>query len=168
MIIPGIRQIAYIPCDLLPQDLELVALSGGQPTITDLSFTPVLFVGDPMLELSDNNEHNGKNQSAKLSFTVPGSFAHRRVAFLVTTSSAVTLLVGSHDSIPAIATKSVTTAPNSKNAQEVSVELNAAVAWIKIEGEWHFSEAEHPVGYLPYRVITDQEIDGIVQRLKEK
>lgn len=166
MIIPGIRQIAYIPSEQLPQDLELVALSGGQPTITDLSFTPVLFVGDPLLELSDSNENYGNNQSAKLSFTVPGTFAHRRVAFLVTTSSALTLLIGSRDSIPTIATKQVTTAPQSKNAEEVSVELNAAVAWIKVEGEWHYSEADHPVGYMPYRVITDQEIDDIVQRLK--
>lgn len=167
MIIPGIRTIATIPCADLPADAELLALSGGQVSISGLAFTPVLFVGSPSLELSDSNEHNGTNRSAKLSFSVPGVFTPRRAAFLVTAASNLTLLIGSRDSIPAIATKSLSSDPATKNAEEVSVELNAAVAWIQIEGEWHQSEDMHPVGYQPWRVITEQEIDDIINRLKE-
>ena len=166
MIIPGIRTIASIPCADLPADAELLALSGGQVSISDLAFHPVLFVGSPTLELSDSNENNGTNRSAKLSFSVPGVFTSRRVAFLITAANGLTLLIGSRESAPAIATKSVTTDPATKNAEEVSVELNAAVAWIQIEGEWHYSEDMHPVGYQPWRVITDQEIDDIINRLK--
>lgn len=166
MIIPGIRTIATIPCADLPADAELLALSGGQVSISDLAFTPVLFVGSPSLELSDSNENNGTNRSAKLSFSVPGAFTPRRAAFLVTAASNLTLLIGSRDSIPAIATKSLSTDPANKNAEEVSVELNAAVAWIQIEGEWHHSEDMHPVGYQPWRVITEQEIDDIINRLR--
>lgn len=166
MIIPGIRTIASIPCADLPADAELLALSGGQVSISDLAFHPVLFVGSPTLELNDSNEHNGTNRSAKLTFSVPGVFTPRRVAFLITAASGLTLLIGSRESVPAIATKSVTTDPATKNAEEVSVELNAAVAWIQIEGEWHQSEDMHPVGYQPWRVITEQEIDDIINRLK--
>lgn len=166
MIIPGIRTIATIPCADLPADAELLALSGGQVSISDLAFTPVLFVGSPSLELSDSNKNNGTNRSAKLSFSVPGVFTPRRAAFLVTAASNLTLLIGSRDSIPAIVTKSLSTDPANKNAEEVSVELNAAVAWIQIEGEWHHSEDMHPVGYQPWRVITEQEIDDIINRLR--
>lgn len=166
MIIPGIRTIATIPCADLPADAELLALSGGQVSISDLAFTPVLFVGSPSLELSDSNKNNGTNRSAKLSFSVSGVFTPRRAAFLVTAASNLTLLIGSRDSIPAIATKSLSTDPANKNAEEVSVELNAAVAWIQIEGEWHHSEDMHPVGYQPWRVITEQEIDDIINRLR--
>lgn len=166
MIIPGIRTIASIPCADLPADAELLALSGGQVSISDLAFHPVLFVGSPSLELSDSNENNGTNRSAKLSFSVPGVFSPRRAAFLVTAANNLTLLIGSRDSIPAITTKSLSADPATKNAEEVSVELNAAVAWIQIDGEWHQSEDMHPVGYQPWRVITDQEIDDIINRLK--
>ena len=166
MIIPGIRTIASIPCADLPADAELLALSGGQVSISDLAFHPVLFVGSPTLELSDSNEHNGTNRSAKLTFSVPGVFTPRRVAFLITAASGLTLLIGSRESVPAIATKSVTSDPSTKNAEEVSVELSGAMPWIQIEGEWHQSEEYHPVGFQPWRVITDQEMDDIINRLK--
>jgi hypothetical protein len=166
MIIPGIRTISFISCDQLPADAELTAMAGGQVSISDLLFTPAIFCGSPSLELSDSNENNGTNRSAKLTFTVPGLFTHRRVAFLITTSHGLTLLIGSRDCVPAIATKAVTTDPSTKNAEEVSVELSGAMPWIQIEGEWHQSEEYHPVGFQPWRVITDQEIDDIINRLK--
>lgn len=168
MRIPGIQTIAYIDAAQITQDMELSALSGLAPDITALSFTPVLFVGEPTLELSDSNEHNGTNHQATLNFSVPYRFTPRRVAFILTAASGAIYLLGSQSFIPAISTKDTTAGPGTANLQQVTVELSAPVAWIQVDGEGIYLDTPAPVGYEHWRPMTSEEIDEIINSIKPK
>ena len=166
MRIPGIQTIAYIACHNLGSELELDALSGMTPDITPYQFTPVLFVGEPTLELTDSNEHNGTNRHALLTFSTTYPFSQRRVAFLVTTASGAIYLIGGATTIPAISTKDTTAGAGTINAETVTVELTAPVAWSTIRGNIVLTAPDTPVGYEPWRPMTSAEIDELINSLK--
>lgn len=167
MRVPGIKGIAFIAASAIDQAMELQALSGMSPDITSLSFTPLLFVGDPTLELSDTNENNGSNPSAVLSFRMEGRFRERKVAFVVMASNGAIYLIGSSSAVPSIVTKDITAGPGTANQTEVTVELSSPVAWMEVRGQAAIGDEYPPVGWDYWREITEGEVDDIIGNLPE-
>lgn len=166
MRIPGIKTIAYIACNELGSEIEMEAMAGITPDITTYQFTPVIFTGDPTLELSDSNEHNGQNRHAELNFNTPYPFTQKRVAFLVTAANGAIYLIGGATTVPAISTKDTTANAGTINATAVTVELTAPIAWCHIAGSIVLTAPTTTVGYEPWRPMTSQEIDQLISSLK--
>ena len=134
MIIPGVKSIGYIAASSVPADMELQSMAGLSPSIVGYTFKALTVIGDATLELLDSNEHNGSNQKASLVFVTESVIDNKRVAFVVVTSSGAKYLIGTAGSVPALSIKDITAAPSAANHRQVTVELSAAVAWVRVEG----------------------------------
>lgn len=160
MRVPGVKSIAFISASAVGSDIELQALAGVPVDISALLFTPIIFEGDPSLELNNNNENNGENRHVVFSFVTTGSFKQKHTAFLVTTLNGAMYLIGSANNVPAISTKNITAGPSSTNHVEVTIELSSPIAWIDVFGMISIDGQEYY-----WREITVQEIDNIINKL---
>lgn len=160
MNIPGVKNILACPADRLPADLELKAMAGADVSITGITYYALKITDGASLELSDSNGNYGSNRHAALKFVTLDNFNEKKCAFIVITVSGAVFLIGNAHSVPAIAVKDNWDAPAQVNRKEISVELNAPLAWCTVQNP---AEA---VEYDTVRDITKPEIDGIIGKLK--
>lgn len=132
MRIPGIKSIMCCPVGSLPADTEMKAAAGMPVSITGINFTEIIFIGEPTGTIEDSNEHNGNAHKIVLSFTVAGPISYRRHAWVVVTNSGATYLIGSPDSVPAFKSTDTTAGAGTKNACEVTIELDSFCSWVNV------------------------------------
>ena len=132
MRIPGIKSIMCCPVGSLPADTEMKAAAGMPVSITGINFTEIIFIGEPTGTIENSNEHNGNAHHIVLSFTVAGPISYRRHAWVVVTNSGATYLIGSPDSVPSIKTTDTTAGAGTKNACEVTIELDSFCSWVNV------------------------------------
>jgi hypothetical protein len=108
------------------------AAAGMPVSITGINFTEIIFIGEPTGTIENSNENNGNAHKIVLSFTVAGPISYRRHAWVVVTNSGATYLIGSPDSVPAIKTKDTTAGAGTKNACEVTIELDSFCSWVNV------------------------------------
>ena len=155
MIIPGVKYVGWCVPGAVPADAELQVMAGLPLNIAGIAFTGLMVVGDPKLELSDNNEHNGSNQKALLSFVTLSEFSVKRCAFIVQTVSGSKYLIGSRDSVPSVSIKDTFDAPGSAHGKQVTVELSSPVAWMKVIGQESIITEQGYVTFEDWRTIAD-------------
>lgn len=155
MRIPGIKSIGYIAASSVPADMELQSMAGLSPSIVGYTFKALTVIGDATLELSDSNEHNGSNQKASLVFVTESVIDNKRIAFVVVTSSGAKYLIGTAGSVPALSIKDITAAPSAANHRQVTVELSAAVAWMRVEGVESTVAAGDYITFQDWRAVAD-------------
>lgn len=155
MRIPGIKSIGYIAASSVPADMELQSMAGLSPSIVGYTFKALTVIGDATLELLDSNENNGSNQKATLSFVTESVIDGKRVAFVIVTSAGAKYLIGTAGSVPALSIKDITAAPSTANHREVTVELSAAVAWMRVEGVESTVAAGDYITFEDWRTIAD-------------
>ena len=132
MRIPGIKSIMCCPVGSLPADTEMKAAAGMPVSITGINFTEIIFIGEPTGTVENSNENNGNAHKIVLSFTVAGPISYRRHAWVVVTNSGATYLIGSPDSVPSFKTKDTTAGAGTKNACEVTIELDSFCSWVNV------------------------------------
>lgn len=164
MRIPGIKSIGYIAASSVPADMELQSMAGLSPSIVGYTFKALTVIGDATLELSDSNEHNGSNQKASLVFVTESVIDNKRVAFVVVTSSGSKYLIGTAGSVPALSIKDITAAPSAANHRQVTVELSAAVAWMRVEGVESTVAAGDYITFEDWRAVADASYAQKVHR----
>jgi len=120
------------PVGSLPADTEMKAAAGMPVSITGINFTEIVFIGEPTGTIENSNENNGNAHKIVLSFTVAGPISYRRHAWVVVTNSGATYLIGSPDSVPSIKTTDTTAGAGTKNACEVTIELESFCSWINV------------------------------------
>ena len=155
MIIPGVKYVGWCVPGAVPADAELQVMAGLPLNIAGIAFTGLMVVGDPKLELSDDNEHNGSNQKALLSFVTLSEFSVKRCAFIVQTVSGSKFLIGSRDSVPSVSIKDTFDAPGSAHGKQVTVELSSPVAWMKVIGQESIITEQGYVTFEDWRTIAD-------------
>lgn len=155
MRIPGVKSIGYIAASSVPVDMELQSMAGLSPSIVGYTFKALTVIGDATLELLDSNENNGSNQKATLSFVTESVIDGKRVAFVAVTSSGAKYLIGTAGSVPALSIKDITAAPSAANHREVTVELSAAVAWMRVEGVESTVAAGDYITFEDWRQVAD-------------
>lgn len=146
MRIPGIRSIAYCPASSVPDEFEMQAMAGTNPSLVGLQFLGFVLFGEPKLELKDSNENNGSNRKVTLSFVTGTKFTDKQAAFVVTCRNGAKYLIGTKSNVPAISTSDVYGSPTSDNHLTVTVELSAPMAWMEVEGQ----EAAQDGDYIRY------------------
>ncbi len=132
MRVPGIKSIMCCPVGSLPADTEMKAAAGIPVSIVGIAFSEIVFVGEPVCDVENSNENNGNVHKMTLSFTVPGPISYRRHAWVVVTNSGATYLIGSPDSVPAFKCTDTTAGAATKNASEVTIELESFCSWINV------------------------------------
>ena len=132
MRIPGIKSIMCCPVGSLPADTEMKAAAGMPVSITGINFTEIIFIGEPTGTIENSNENNGNAHHIVLSFTVAGPISYRRHAWVVVTNSGATYLIGSPDSVPSIKSVDTTAGAGTKNACEVTIELDSFCSWVNV------------------------------------
>ena len=120
------------PVGSLPADTEMKAAAGMPVSITGINFTEIVFIGEPTGTIENSNENNGNAHKIVLSFTVAGPISYRRHAWVVVTNSGATYLIGSPDSVPSIKTTDTTAGAGTKNACEVTIELDSFCSWVNV------------------------------------
>ena len=130
-------------------------MAGLSPSIVGYTFKALTVIGDATLELSDSNEHNGSNQKASLVFVTESVIDNKRIAFVVVTSSGAKYLIGTAGSVPALSIKDITAEPSAANHRQVTVELSAAVAWMRVEGVESTVAAGDYITFEDWRQVAD-------------
>lgn len=166
MRIPGIKSIACAPCASLPADLEPVALAGGTPDISEITFSAIPFIGDPVCEVESSNENNGIGTRVTLTFNVERRVNYRRHAFVVTLHTGESYLIGSSDSIPKFSCKDTTAGPGTTNMSTVTIELSSFCAWVSVGDVAPISDTDGgTVTFETWREITEEEVTSIINAL---
>lgn len=167
MIIPGIQTISYCPAANVPADIEMKSLCGESIDISQIDFTPIEFIGEPSLQVEDHNENNGDNKSAKLSFVSESRLSGKRLSFVVSTVNGATIIIGTAASVPSLKSSTAIAGAATQNACRYEVELSSPCAWIELNALLKSGATGLPVGYDPWREITEEEIDDIIDALPD-
>ena len=120
------------PVGSLPADTEMKAAAGMPVSITGINFTEIVFFGEPTGTIENSNENNGNAHKIVLSFTVAGPISYRRHAWVVVTNSGAMYLIGSPDSVPSFKSTDTTAGAGTKNACEVTIELDSFCSWVNV------------------------------------
>lgn len=120
------------PVGSLPADTEMKAAAGMPVSITGINFTEIVFIGEPTGTIENSNKNNGNSHKIVLSFTVAGPISYRRHAWVVVTNSGATYLIGSQDSVPSFKSTDTTAGAGTKNACEVTIELDSFCSWVNV------------------------------------
>ena len=163
MIVPGVKEIFYTSASSITNQIVMQVLAGAEPDIDGIEFVPVKFIGEPVLDLTDNNENYGSNRKASLSFVPVVPFAARSCAFLINTASGASFIIGSASAVPSVSTGRTFTTAGSANNSQVEVELQSVLAWFELNAI--AQETESPVNFDTWREITEEEVMEMVAAL---
>lgn len=164
MRIPGIKNIACALASSMPADVELKAAAHQVPDISEVQFTPIAFIGEPVCDVESSNENNGSSSSVVLTFVTEHRLEYRRHAWIVQLENGETYLIGSRDSIPSFSCKDTSAGASTANHSETTIKLDSFCAWVSM-GDVVPSDAEGSVIFDSWREITEEEVDQIINQL---
>ena len=132
--LPGITRIAYLPCERLPMDITLRAMS-GIPVAIATDATNIEKIGNAVCETEQLFDFNSQIEKVTLSFTTNDEFpTYMDLAFIITDVRGNFFVIGTRERpFPVIKRNDTTASPGSSpSVNSYEVTFSAKKALVKV------------------------------------
>ena len=132
--LPGITRIAYLPCESLPMDITLRAMS-GIPIAIATDATHIKKIGTAVCETDQQFDFNSQIEKVTLSFSTNDEIpTYMDLAFMITDVRGYSYVIGTRESpFPVIKRTDTTASPGgSPSVNSYEVTFSSKKALVKV------------------------------------
>lgn len=129
--LPGITEIRMLPAASLPPFLMEKSLAGIPIAVLDAAES-VRFYGQPTCPTEQGDDHNGRLETATLTFSCLQAIPAVGYAFLVRQASGQWWLLGTKELQPQVTKEYTTAAPGEKSVCTITATLKAQKALLAV------------------------------------